>query len=42
LQAVPTSAQDASLSDGESEKGDDGDKPDKPRPKGKPSLHVVK
>ena len=42
LQAVPTSAQDASLSDGEGEKGDDGDKPDKPRPKGKPSLHVVK
>jgi stringent starvation protein B len=42
LQAVPNSAQDASLSDGEGEKSDDGDKPDKPRPKGKPSLHVVK
>ena len=42
LQAVPDSAQDAFLSDGECEKGDDGDKPDKPRPKGKPSLHVVK
>lgn len=42
LQAVPPSAQDASLSDAEGEKDDDGDKPDKPRPKGKPSLHVVK
>jgi stringent starvation protein B len=39
LQAVPTSAQDASASDGDS--GGD-DTPDKPRPKGKPSLHVVK
>ena len=42
LQAVPPSVQDASLSDAESEKDDGGDKPDKPRPKGKPSLHVVK
>jgi stringent starvation protein B len=42
LQAVPTSAQDASLSDGEGEKSDEGSEPDKPRPKGKPSLHVVK
>ena len=42
LQAVPTSAQDPWLPDGEGEKTGDGDKPDKPRPKGKPSLHVVK
>jgi stringent starvation protein B len=42
LQAVPDSAQDAFLSDVEGEKGDGGDQPDKPRPKGKPSLHVVK
>ena len=41
LQAVPTSAQDASVSD-DADKNGDGDKPDKPRPKGKPSLHVVK
>ena len=41
LQAVPTSAQDASVSD-DVDKGGDGDKPEKPRPKGKPSLHVVK
>ena len=41
LQAVPTPAQDAFVSDGDGEKGG-GDKPDKPRPKGKPSLHVVK
>lgn len=39
LQAVPKPAQDASVSDDAA--GDD-DKPDKPRPKGKPSLHVVK
>ena len=39
LQAVPTSAQDASVTD-DADRGDD--KPDKPRPKGKPSLHVVK
>jgi stringent starvation protein B len=38
LQAEPTSAQDASVSD-EVDKNGDGDKP---RPKGKPSLHVVK
>ena len=42
LQAVPTSAQDATVSDDEADKGQDGGKPDKPRPKGKPSLHVVK
>lgn len=41
LQAVPTSAQDATVSD-DADKDGDGDKPDKPRPKGKPSLHVVK
>lgn len=41
LQAVPASAQDASASD-DSGSGGDNDKPDKPRPKGKPSLHVVK
>lgn len=42
LQAVPTSAQDASVSDGDQDQSADGDKPDKPRPKGKPTLHVVK
>jgi len=41
LQAVPTSIQDASASD-DADKNGDNDKPDKPRPKGKPSLHVVK
>lgn len=44
LQAVPTSAQDATASDdrdGTPPPGNGGD-PDKPRPKGKPSLHVVK
>ena len=41
LQAVPTSAQDATVAD-DADKPGDGDKPDKPRPKGKPSLHVVK
>jgi stringent starvation protein B len=42
LQAVPTSTQDASVSDGDQDESGDGDKPDKPRPKGKPTLHVVK
>ncbi len=41
LQAVPASGQDASVSD-EGGTGGHGDEPDKPRPKGKPSLHVVK
>lgn len=43
LQAVPTPAQDASVSDDRetSATTEDG-RPDKPRPKGKPSLHVVK
>jgi stringent starvation protein B len=43
LQVVPTPAQDASGSnDGETGSTADDDKPDTPRPKGKPSLHVVK
>ena len=42
LQAVPTSAQDASASDDAAGSAADGGEPDKPRPKGKPSLHVVK
>lgn len=43
LQAVPTSAQDATAADdGEPVQSTDGDGSDKPRPKGKPSLHVVK
>lgn len=42
LQAVPTAAQDALASDDVTQPGVDGDQPDKPRPKGKPSLHVVK
>lgn len=43
LQAVPTSAQDVPGSDdgGAIPRDNDGD-PDKPRPKGRPSLHVVK
>jgi stringent starvation protein B len=44
LQAVPTSSQDATgADDGEapSQQDNDGD-PDKPRPRGKPTLHVVK
>jgi stringent starvation protein B len=39
LQAVPTSVQEAPAADDASSSGDD---PDKPRPKGKPTLHVVK
>lgn len=42
LQAVPTSAQDPSVSDDDGGSAPSGGKPDKPRPKGKPSLHVVK
>ena len=44
LQAVPTSVQQppASGEAGESSSPSSGDEPDKPRPKGKPSLHVVK
>jgi len=42
LQAVPTSAQDPSVSDDVGGSAPGGSKPDKPRPKGKPSLHVVK
>ena len=43
LQAVPTPAQDASVSDdGDSVPSNSGNGSDKPRPKGKPSLHVVK
>jgi stringent starvation protein B len=41
LQSVPTSAQDQPES-GDGEDAADGSGPDKPRPKGKPSLHVVK
>lgn len=40
LQSVPASTQDSSMS-GE-DAAPDGAGPDKPRPKGKPSLHVVK
>jgi hypothetical protein len=39
LQAVPTSVQEAPAADDASSSGDG---PDKPRPKGKPTLHVVK
>jgi stringent starvation protein B len=43
LQAVPAPAQDASVSDDRETGATSADgKPDKPRPKGKPSLHVVK
>jgi stringent starvation protein B len=41
LQSVPTLAQDPSES-GAGRDAADGSDPDKPRPKGKPSLHVVK
>ncbi|MBS0382810.1 MAG: ClpXP protease specificity-enhancing factor [Proteobacteria bacterium] len=41
LQAVPTPAQDA-VDDGNPAPVADGGDSDKPRPKGKPSLHVVK
>ncbi|TAM99586.1 MAG: ClpXP protease specificity-enhancing factor [Rhodanobacteraceae bacterium] len=41
LQAVPASTQDSSVS-GEDVAASDGGGPDKPRPKGKPSLRVVK
>ncbi|HEX5960406.1 MAG TPA: ClpXP protease specificity-enhancing factor [Rhodanobacteraceae bacterium] len=43
LQAVPTPAQDptASEDDGDASSSGNGE-PDKPRPKGKPTLHVVK
>lgn len=42
LQAVPTAVQDASASDDDAGAPAGDGKPDKPRPKGKPSLHVVK
>lgn len=44
LQAVPTSVQESPAADdaGESSSPSPGDGPDKPRPKGKPTLHVVK
>ncbi|MGH8234726.1 MAG: ClpXP protease specificity-enhancing factor [Rhodanobacteraceae bacterium] len=43
LQSVPTSAQDQSESgDGEGATPADGGDPDKPRPKGKPNLRVIK
>lgn len=44
LQAVPSSVQEAPAADdaGESPPPSSGDGPDKPRPKGKPTLHVVK
>lgn len=43
LQAVPTSVQDAPESaEAGASHAAAGDEPDKPRPKGKPSLHVVK
>lgn len=43
LQAVPTSVQQPSASDEAGEPpSTSGDEPDKPRPKGRPSLHVVK
>ena len=43
LQAVPTSIQEPSASDDAGEASPpSGDEPDKPRPKGKPTLHVVK
>ena len=41
LQSVPASTQDSSMA-GEGTAAPDGAGPDKPRPKGKPSLHVVK
>ncbi|TAN02517.1 MAG: ClpXP protease specificity-enhancing factor [Rhodanobacteraceae bacterium] len=42
LQAVPAPAQDATASDDGDTASPAGGEPDKPRPKGKPSLHVVK
>ena len=44
LQAVPKSVQESPAADdaGESPPSPSGDGPDKPRPKGKPTLHVVK
>lgn len=43
LQAVPTSAQDATVSDeGSPASSGDGGDSDKPRPKGKPTLRVIK
>ncbi|HKV65168.1 MAG TPA: ClpXP protease specificity-enhancing factor [Rhodanobacteraceae bacterium] len=44
LQAVPASIQESPAADdaGESPPPSSGDGPDKPRPKGKPTLHVVK
>ena len=43
LQAVPTSIQEPSASGEAGESSStSGDEPDKPRPKGKPTLHVVK
>lgn len=42
LQSVPTAAQDSSPAGNASDEPPGGDEPDRPRPKGKPSLHVVK
>jgi stringent starvation protein B len=44
LQAVPSSVQESPAADdaGDSSPPSSGDDPDKPRPKGKPTLHVVK
>lgn len=43
LQSVPTARQDPSPADNAGAEPPDGDdEPDRPRPKGKPSLHVVK
>ena len=44
LQAVPRSVRESPAADdaGESSSPPSGDEPDKPRPKGKPTLHVVK
>jgi stringent starvation protein B len=42
LQAVPTSVQEAPAADDSGDPPPPGDGPDKPRPKGKPTLHVVK
>jgi stringent starvation protein B len=41
LQAVPTSVQDSTMA-GDDDAPPNGNDPDKPRPKGKPTLHVVK
>jgi stringent starvation protein B len=42
LQAVPRSVQEAPAADDAGSASSSGDDPDKPRPKGKPTLHVVK